>query len=133
MVDNRKSERQRCFLRGRIVFNSNKSTIDCNIRNISERGAKLELHQALAVPGEFDLCIPQKGQTMRAKMRWRTAEGMGVEFLQQERAPPDSDVDWRARARELENENAELRLKIADLSARLDRFEPRNVVSFEMA
>ena len=132
MFVTRKTDRSRCFLRGRIVFNNKQSTIDCNIRNISEAGARLEISEALTVPGEFDLVIPQKGQTSRARVRWRTRDAMGIEFVQ-EAAPAPRGPDWALRVRELELENAELRLQLADLTAKLDRLEQRKVIPFRAA
>ncbi|MBV8565612.1 MAG: PilZ domain-containing protein [Methylobacteriaceae bacterium] len=121
MTEARSSERMRVFLRAQIVFNDNRSTVDCSIRNMSSTGAKLELSQAVTVPGEFDLLIPQKGTRLRAKMRWRTTDAVGVEFIKDTQPVRQPGKDLAGRVRELEIENAQLRLKVLELTARLEQ------------
>jgi PilZ domain len=71
MEELRRAERIRSFLRAQIVFNNRMSTIDCIIKNISPSGAKVALSSSYAVPTEFDIDIPQKGRTHRARLIWR--------------------------------------------------------------
>jgi hypothetical protein len=68
--------------------------------------------------------VPQKGRTFRCRLRWRTGEAVGAEFLSSRSsgaagagsnaAPAPDD-----RLRELENENEELRRQVRDLTDRL--------------
>ena len=115
MVEARRGERVRSFLRARIVFNNKNSSIDCTIKNISPTGAKLEVANTFSLPAEFDLQIPAKNRTVRAKMMWRDAEALGVEF---------QDQNTNASAAEqtietLERENRKLKTKLALLTKRL--------------
>jgi hypothetical protein len=81
-MDERRSDvRARSLLRGRIIFNQRGSTMDCVIRNLSATGARIVMGETVVVPKEFELSIPQKGTTYRARLRWRTATEFGVEFL----------------------------------------------------
>ena len=110
MNDKRSGSRTRSFLKGQIVFNNRMSTMDCLVRDISANGAKLMLAQALALPDVFELAIPQKGETFRARLSWRRGDEIGVAFS---RKPHDLAV----RVRELEAENARLRALLGSQQA----------------
>lgn len=117
MAEIRRDERVRAFLRARIVFNNHNSTVDCIIKNISASGAKIELSNAVSIPSEFDLDVPQKGRVYRARLMWRDAEALGVEFL--ERVSEDHAA-IEMRVARLDRENAKLRATIALLTKRLE-------------
>jgi hypothetical protein len=114
MSEERRSERARTLVGAQIIFNNHMSTVDCVIRNISSTGASLVLADTLSVPNEFELHIPQKGRSYRARVVWRSAEGIGVEFH-----PAYAKRPQEARLRELETENAQLKARILVLSKRL--------------
>ena len=105
MTEVRRDERVRALLRARILFNNNSSTIDCTVRNISSGGAKLEISSALTVPSEFDLDVPQKGRTYRARLMWRDANFLGVQFV--EKGARDA-AQTETQATQLEQEKPEL-------------------------
>jgi hypothetical protein len=120
----RAMERIRSFLRAQIVFNHRMSTIDCIIKNISPSGAKIALSDLLAVPTEFEVYIPQKGRSHRARLVWRDKESIGVEFTDMQPAAAPSSAEPaakgpEARLRELELLNAELKARVGALSQRL--------------
>jgi len=125
MEEMRQSERVRSFLRAQIVFNNRMSTIDCIIKNISPTGAKVALNDTLAVPTEFEIDIPQKGRTHRARLVWRDKESIGVEFMEPKPAaapapPPTPVINHEHLLGELQLENAELKVKIRRLRKRLE-------------
>jgi hypothetical protein len=101
---------QKTFLRGQIYFNDRRATIDCVIREISDHGARLELHHTEAVPDTFELNIPQKKQQYVAEIKWRRGHEAGVEFRQAEgSAHDDSLAGMLTRLKKLEAEVAHLR------------------------
>ena len=116
MAEARGDERVRSFLRARILFNNNSSTIECTIKNISSSGAKIELSSGLSVPNEFDLDVPQKGRVYRARLMWRDSASLGVRFVDRptDHALPDPDIS------RLERENRQLKATIANLTKRLE-------------
>lgn len=116
MDDKRSATRVRSFLKGRVVFNNRMSSMDCIIRNISGTGAKLEIGAALAIPDVFELHIPQRGETLRAHLKWRRGEEVGVTFGEAP-AARDAGPDVMARLKQLEAENAHLRQLLADRQA----------------
>lgn len=123
----RSTERIRSFLRAQVIFNNRMSTIDCIIKNISATGARIALDDALAVPTEFELNIPQKGRSHHARLVWRDKDSIGVEFTgtQAPAAAPAQAVECPAegnegRLRELEVQNAELKARIRALGKKLE-------------
>ncbi len=119
MSEARRSERIRAFLGAKIIFNNRMSIVDCVVRNISATGAKLALAGSLPITGEFELQIPQKGCSYRARLVWRNSEGVGVEFI-----TADVQKSTEARLREIEIENAHLKERVLGLSQRLACLEP---------
>lgn len=119
-VEKRESERIRSFLRAQIIFNNRMTTIDCIVKNISPTGARVALNDTLAVPTEFDIYIPQRGRSHHARLVWRDKDSIGVDFIDAP-APAQSEMpaSGDARLRELEVQNAELRVRIRELSKRL--------------
>lgn len=78
--DKRKWDRRRIFLRGFVRFPQNNTTIDCIVRDISERGAKLRFKCATAMPDAFELHIPSKGQIVQSKLAWVDNFEAGISF-----------------------------------------------------
>ena len=116
MIEARRAERIRSFLRARIVYNNQNSTIECTIKNISPFGAKIELGNAMSIPDSFDLEIPQKGRSYRARLTWRSESAIGVEFIDDDPAHRDAS----SKVERLETENRRLRTAVAQLTKRLE-------------
>jgi uncharacterized protein YceH (UPF0502 family) len=125
MPEARRAERVKSLLRAQIIFNNHMSTFDCVIKNISTTGAKLVFADTFSIPSEFELHIPQRGRSYRARLVWRDSESMGVEFIQ---AASQTDADAaqaapegiEARLRQLQIQNAELKTRVRELSKRLE-------------
>ena len=78
MREPRSETRRRCFLGARIAFNNRNSTLDCLIRDISVRGARLEVAKPDELPDAFDLEIPREGRRFRAEVVWRRGLSCGL-------------------------------------------------------
>jgi hypothetical protein len=116
MKEARRYERVRTFLGAQVIFNNNRSTLDCQIRNISPGGAKLVLSDSVALPSEFDVYIPQKASTYHAVLRWRLPGSAGIEFLRGEAgSAPGSEEELVASVRDLKSKNELLRERVRDL------------------
>lgn len=121
MPEVRQAERVKSFLRAQIIFNQRMSTIECVVKNISSHGAKIALGDSLSVPSEFELYIPQKGRSYRARLAWRDATAIGVEFVSAEAEARGMAADsLETRLHTLEKQNAELKTRIRELSKRLE-------------
>ena len=119
MDERRNATRQKSLLRGRIYFNHNRAAVDCLIRDISETGARLVFSSVVPVPDAFNLYIPQKENTLRAKVQWRHGDEVGIAFISN---PPVSeeasgDLDIAERVQKLEAEVAMLRRTLKRLQA----------------
>lgn len=84
--DNRTTLRQRTLKGGRIIFNAGRSTIDCRVRNLSSKGAKLEVISVVGIPNTFDLMIGEERTMQSCRVAWRTLKELGVEFHGQQPA-----------------------------------------------
>src|SRR5882672_5479452 len=80
MVERRSSARKKSFLQGRIYYNNQRSSVDCLVRDISERGAKLVFSDAVAIPDVVELYLPGKDEVHRVRLQWRKGDEIGVGF-----------------------------------------------------
>jgi hypothetical protein len=115
--------RKRSFLQGRLYFNNRRSSLDCLVRDISSQGAKLKVSDSIAIPEMVELYIPNKDETYRAKVQWRTGFEIGVTFENEQEAPSivpgAAPVDLPERVRRLEAEVASLHRKLNELQNEL--------------
>lgn len=79
MEERRSTPRRRVLKAGTIAF-GHSSVIDCQVRNVSETGASLEVASPVGIPDSFTLVIAQDGIKRQARVKWRKATRIGVEF-----------------------------------------------------
>ncbi len=80
-IEKRGVLRRRTFLRGRIEFNNRYSTMDCVVRDITEKGARLVVKGDDVLPAIIELVLPLKSRSHRAEIIWRKGFECGVQFL----------------------------------------------------
>jgi hypothetical protein len=80
MQEQRQNHRGRTYLGAEIGFNRQISPVDCLVRNLSPRGAMLQLDQVSAIPKSFELKIPSKAESYRAQVVWQKLGKAGVVF-----------------------------------------------------
>jgi hypothetical protein len=118
MAERRQAIRQKSFLRGCVYFNKRRGALDCLIRDYSEHGARIIFSQAVNVPDLVDLYIPQKEQTLRARVQWRCGDEIGLAFPDAVRAADGSrDGELALRVAQLESEVAGLKRLVKKLKA----------------
>lgn len=89
LLDRRSDARHRVLKAGKIVFSHLGSVVDCTIRDVSDKGAKLFCQDQLAVPAQFGLLTTMDGHIRGAEVKWRDGEMLGVHFTSEpRRAPP---------------------------------------------
>lgn len=116
MGERRRSVRQKSFLRGCVYFNKRRTAIDCLIRDISGEGARIIFSESVNVPDLIELYIPQKEQTMRARVQWRHGDEIGLVFPDALRAADGTaEGELATRVAQLETEIASLRRVIRRL------------------
>lgn len=122
MKERRAVSRQKSFLQGRVYFNHRRSSVDCLVRDYSEQGARLKFSESANVPEVIELYIPNKEETRRARVEWRTGNEMGVSFGEEIRAPstvPEAaQGDVSVRVQRLEAEVATLRRIVNELRSK---------------
>ena len=121
-ADNRRSQRARSLLKGQIIFNNRFSILDCTIRDISDTGARIAFAHPVEIPAEFDLSVPKKGSTIRAKVVWSNGNEHGIMFIKDPEAhgvtsplPPDRIAFDRTEL-EIQDVLGAARRRIADLA-----------------
>jgi hypothetical protein len=119
MSERRRSIRRKSFLRGSISFNGGRSAVDCLIRDLSDLGARVAFSDAIAIPDVVELYIPQKEETLRARVLWRRSRELGVVFVDAAQAQPSAAGELAVRVARLEAEIASLRRMVKRLKAGL--------------
>ena len=80
MEEKRQSMRFRTLKGGSIIFGL-VPTIDCVIRNLSEKGAMVVVEGAAGIPDEFMLLIKPEMIKRNCRAIWRKADSIGVNFI----------------------------------------------------
>jgi len=115
MSERRKELRSRTLLGGVISFNKRRSTLECSVRNLSEKGARLEFTNTSLLPDTFDLTVVRKEATYRVNTVRRTQNAAGVQFVDA-RTSGVVPLEWARKAKALEAQNEALRQRVAQLS-----------------
>jgi hypothetical protein len=89
MENHRRQVRRRVLKGGRILFNSKSSSIDCVVRDLSDRGALLVVENTVGIPSEFVL-ITSDGRTETCIARFKSPNKIGVEFRTTPEQPKSS-------------------------------------------
>ncbi len=113
MQDRRREQRWPAYLGGTITYSKRVAVLDCLVRNISPSGARLTIASGV-VPDAFDLHIPQQQVEYRVRMRWRSADAIGVEFAHAQDAAAPIPLSLARRVKRLESENAGLRRRLRE-------------------
>ena len=79
-IERRREKRMRSLLGGHVVMNSKYSTVDCLVRNIAEKGARLHFGGTPYVPQEFELRIDGRNGKRMVRKIWSRDGDMGVAF-----------------------------------------------------
>ena len=113
--------RQRTFLKGTLYYDNRRGSIECVVRDMSASGARLTFDHPANVPDNVELFIPNKNQTLRARVQRRGANEVGIAFETERSLEPRraSDVELQQRVETLETEIAALKRLVAKLKAKV--------------
>src|SRR5277367_2076804 len=113
MLDRRQNAREKVIYGGVAEVDERGATRDCVIRNISEKGARLEFNNVVKLPKEqISLTIARKGRSFLAKIIWWRDNFVGVAFSsEQPYELPVSDLGERLRKSELKKKQLQRRIK----------------------
>ena len=114
------ASRQRTFLRGMLYYDNRRASIECVVRDMSDSGARLTFDHPATVPDSVELFIPNKQQTLRARVRRRAPNEIGIEFEVTRSLEPQrtSDAELLDRVETLEAELTALKRLVAKLKAK---------------
>src|SRR5580692_7126762 len=90
MSERRNSRRSKSFLRGFVYVSRKRGALACLVRDLSDKGARIIFSDQVTLPDMVDLYIPQREQTLRAKVSWRKNDEIGLAFIEAEQAPADA-------------------------------------------
>jgi hypothetical protein len=80
MEEQRQVRRTRVLKSAKILFDGHASAIDCTVRDLTEKGAGLNVASPLGIPPAFDLSL-DGGRTLRpCRVAWWKADRIGVAF-----------------------------------------------------
>jgi hypothetical protein len=78
--ERRSAPRKRVFKGAKIILNDSRTVIDCDLRNLSETGARIAVDTAAAIPASFDLLIEGESQPRHCRRSWLADRSLGVIF-----------------------------------------------------
>jgi hypothetical protein len=131
MEEHRTAGRRHAFLKAEIRYNNGLFTVPCIVRDISDTGARIELHGTVSLPKTFDIFIEKRNQTRPASVRWIRGNEVGIAFTDaQPAADPAAaapqaasavlgNSDLAERVAKLEGEVAELRSLLEKIAVTL--------------
>ena len=92
------------FLARVVYFDKRRSETACLVRDLSEDGARIVLSQTITIPDVIELQIPQREQTLSARVQWRRADEVGLSFSKPDTATTPREKQLIKRIAELEAE-----------------------------
>jgi CheY-like chemotaxis protein len=120
--EQRQLTRKRVLKGGVIAFSARHATIPCVVRDISGKGARLQVQNGAGVPDTFELIVELDGIEAHCAVVWRKPGEVGVEFL--------SDVTLSAPRRTQVIESSTSSLAKPSLRRNL---QPRSLASMTVA
>jgi hypothetical protein len=80
MEERRRAQRTRVLKGAKIMFNQCASTMDCTMRNVSDRGACLQVATPVGIPATFELSLDDGRLRRPCRLAWQGADRIGVVF-----------------------------------------------------
>ena len=119
MIERRALIRHKTFIKGRIYFNNRLSSVDCVVRDVTEKGARLQVPESVAVPDAFELYLPNKDEHFRAQARWRKGDQLGVSWTPEAASRHKAESGGQSES-SLADRVARLEQEVAALQRRFD-------------
>ena len=112
MLDRRQSARDKVIYGGVAEIDDTGATRDCVVRNISDKGARIEFSNVVKLPREkMSLTIARKGRSFLAKVIWWRDNFVGVAFNSDTSSElPVSDLEERLRKSEQKKQQLQRRI-----------------------
>jgi len=113
MLDRRQDARDKVIYGGVAEIGERGGSRDCVVRNISEKGARIEFNNVVRFPKEqMSLTIARKGRSFLARIVWWRDNFVGVAFSSEKPSElTDSDLGERLRRSEQKKRQLQRRIK----------------------
>lgn len=112
--DQRTAARLQGFTRGRLRWDKGEAESDCIVQDLSITGARLGIPNSVSLPEFVELEIAGENRTVAAKVRWRMADQVGVEFLERSAGHALDSSDLEEQIAALKAEIVRLRAMLED-------------------
>lgn len=80
MAERRKSGRSRVLKSAKLVLDRS-AIIDCVVRNLTNKGARLQIANTVDLPRAFEMTFDGGYSIRPCRLVWRTVTETGVEFV----------------------------------------------------
>jgi hypothetical protein len=80
VVERRKAGRSRVLKSAKLVLGRS-AIIDCVVRNLTNKGARLQIANTLDLPRDFEMTFDGGYSIRPCRLVWRTVTETGVEFV----------------------------------------------------
>ena len=77
----RRDLRQRTLKGARLSYDDGVRERRCVVRDLSDRGARIEVADIRTIPSEFVLTFDTDGVARTCFVKWRRGDSLGVEFI----------------------------------------------------
>jgi len=122
MIERRALPRHKTFIKGRLYFNNRLNSTDCIIRDVTEKGARLEVPESVAIPDVFELYVPNRHEQFQARVEWRRGGTVGVSLGGEPVGKRKTEGDG-SNEQSVADRLAKLEQAVAALQARLEVLE----------
>ena len=112
MLERRQYQRNRVYYGGMLAFNARNSTLDCVVRNFSQRGAKIEFENSAMLPDRVDFEVARRGLSCLARLVWRDQNAAGLMFSEEREMGDVVSLDWARKLRASERTNRRLKSRL---------------------
>jgi hypothetical protein len=112
VLERRQYQRNRVYYGGMLAFNARNSTLDCVVRNFSQRGAKIEFENSAMLPDRVDFEVARKGLSCLARLVWRDQNAAGLMFSEKREMGDVVSLDWARKLRASERTNRRLKSRL---------------------
>jgi hypothetical protein len=80
MPNRRTSVRTTVCLAARILFGASRGPYDCVVRDVTNSGARLEVHDLKIIPMHFEMSFDNFRSARKCRVIWRSGNFIGVAF-----------------------------------------------------
>jgi hypothetical protein len=81
VAERRKSTRSRVLKSAKLVV-ARSSIIDCVVRNLTNKGARIQIANTVELPKDFEMTFDGGYSIRQCRLVWRTVTETGVEFVE---------------------------------------------------